>query len=132
MGIYEEYGGLIATLRSGGSTLQQIGERLGVTRERVRQVLREHFPDCSPPLGTREAARTLGMSEHNFRSAAKRLGIQPVGRSPGKIWWSPDVLRIIETAQDLVRCPVCGRPVPSRRRVCCSQGCLDEWRTPNK
>jgi len=132
VGIYEEYGDLIATFRSGGRTLQQIGDRLGVTREWVRQVLREHFPDCYMPPSTGEAARTLGISCHQFHSAAKRLGIQPVGRSRGRVWWSPDVPGIIQTAQGPVCCRICGGFLPSSRRVYSSEGCLSEGRRLNK
>ena len=128
MGIFEEYGDLIATLRSEGRTLQQIGDRLGVTRERVRQVLREHFPDCSPPPSTEEAARTLGMSYREFRSAAKRLGLQPVGRTRNRIWWSLDVLPIIQMAQEPMHCRICGQPLLSPRRVYCSAECYSQWR----
>jgi len=130
--IHEQHGDLIATLRSGGSTLQQIGDRLGVTRERVRQVLSEHFLDCSPPRSTKGAARTLGMSYHRFRSATKRLGIQPMGRSRGRVWWSQDVLRVIQTAQELVCCRICGGPLLSSRQVYCSEGCLNEGRSLNQ
>jgi hypothetical protein len=128
VGIYEEYGDLIATLRSEGRTLQQIGDRLGVTRERVRQVLREHFPNCSPPLSTEEAAKTLGMSYCQFRSAAKHLGIQPVSRTRNRIWWSLDVLPIVRAAQKPRSCRICGRPLPSPRHVYCSKQCLSQGR----
>ena len=128
MGIYEEHGDLIATLRSEGKTLQQIGDWLGVTRERVRQVLVEHFPDCSPPPSTEEAARTLGMSYRQFRSAAKRLGLQPVGRTRNRIWWSLDVLPIVQAAQKPQSCRICGRPLPSPRHVYCSKQCLGQGR----
>ena len=128
MGIYEEHGNLIAALRSEGRTLQQVGDRLGVTRERVRQVLREHFPDCTLPPSTEEAAKTLGMSHYRFRSAARRLGVQPMGRSRGRVWWSPDVLHIIQTSQEPARCCICGGLLPSGRRVYCSVDCLSEGR----
>jgi len=126
--VYKEHGGLIVTLRSEGRTLQEIGDRLGVTRERVRQVLRGHFPDCLPPPCTAEAAKTMGMSYWRFLSAAKRLGIQPTRRSRGRVWWSPDVLRIIQTAQEPVCCRICGGFLPSGRRVYCSEGCYGEGR----
>ena len=128
MGIYEKYGDTIATLRSEGRTLQQIGDRLGVTRERVRQVLREHFPDCYPPPSTEEAAKTLGMSYRQFRNAAKRLGIQPVGRTRNRIWWSLDALPVVRAAQKPRSCRICGRPLPSPRHVYCSEQCLGQGR----
>jgi len=131
-GIYEEYGDLIATLRREGRTLQQIGDRLGVTRERVRQVLREHFPDCQPPPSSQGAARTLGMSYHQFRSVAERLGIRPIGRSVGKIWRSPHVLGTIGMAQEGVRCRICGGSLPSTRRVYCSKSCYSAGKALNQ
>ena len=124
MGIYEEYGDLIATLRSEGKTLQQIGDQLGVTRERVRQVLSKHFPDCLPPPCTEGAAKTLGMSHRHFRSLAERLGIQPIARTPMRIRWSPDVLPAILMAYKLRSCRICGRHLPSTRRLYCCEECF--------
>ena len=83
LGINEKYGDLIVTLRSDGKTLQQIGNQLGVSRERVRQVLAKYWPGCRPPPSGEEAAKMLGMSYRQFRAAAKAVGVQPINRSPG-------------------------------------------------
>lgn len=41
--VWQVYNGEIFSLRRGGHTLQQIGDRVGVTRERIRQILNEHY-----------------------------------------------------------------------------------------
>ena len=125
-GIYQEYGDLIATLRSEGKTLQQIGDQLGVTRERVRQVLNKHFPECSSPPSTEDAAKMLGVSYRHFRNTAERLGIQPIARTRNRIRWSPDVLPAVWTAYKLRSCRICGRHLPSTRRFYCSEECVRE------
>ena len=125
-GVYQQYGNLIAALRSEGKTLQQIGDQLGVSRERVRQVLNEYFPECSTPPSTEEAARMLGMSCRRFRSTAERLGIQPIARSPGRIRWSHETLSAVRTAYKFRSCRICGRHVPANRRVYCSEECVRE------
>jgi len=125
-GIYQEYGDLIVALRSQGKTLQHIGDQLGVTRGRVRQVLRQHFPECSTPPSTEDAARMLGMSYRHFRSTAERLGIQPIARTRHRIRWPPDVLPDVWTAYKLRSCRICGRHLPSTRPVYCSEECVRE------
>jgi len=81
LGINERYGDLIVTLRSEGKTLQQIGDQLGVSRERVRQVLAKYWPGCRPPPSGEEAAKMLGMSYRQFRAAAKAV---PKQKAEGK------------------------------------------------
>ncbi len=129
VGIYQEYGDLIVALRSEGRTLQQIGDQLGVTRERVRQVLSKHYPDCSAPPSTEAAAKMVGMSYRRFRSIANRLGIQPIARTRTRIRWSPNVLPALLSADKPPSCRVCGRNVPPPRRVYCSEECVNEARS---
>lgn len=122
----EVYGDLIAALRSEGKTLQQIGNQFGVTRERVRQVLNKHSPNCWLPPSTEEAAKMLGMSYRRFRSTAERLDIQPVARTRQRIRWSPDVLPAVWAAYKLRSCRICGWHLPSTRSVYCSEECVRE------
>jgi len=126
VGIYEEYGDLIATLRSEGKTLQRIGNLLGVSRERVRQVLAKYWPGCRLPLSSEEAAKMLGMSYRQFRAAVKTVGVQPINRTPNSMRWAPDVLPLISMAQKPSNCYTCDRPLPSSRRVYCCELCYKE------
>ena len=126
MGIYEEYGDLIVTLRSDGKTLQQIGDLLGVSRERVRQVLAKYWPGCRPPPSGEEAAKMLGMSYRQFRAAVKTVGVQPINKTPNRMRWAPEVLPLISMAHKSSECYTCGQPLPSSRRVYCCQLCYKE------
>jgi len=126
VGIYEEYGDLIATLRSEGKTLQQIGDLLGVSRERVRQVLAKYWPGCRPPPSGEEAAKMLGMSYRQFRAAVRTVGVQPISRTRSRMRWAPDVLPLISMAQKSPNCYTCGWPLPSGRRVYCREQCYKE------
>jgi hypothetical protein len=132
VGIYQEYGDLIVALRGEGRTLQQIGDQLGVTRERVRQVLSKHYPDFSAPPSTEEAAKMLGMSYRHFRSVANRVGIQPIARTRNRIRWSPDELAAVSSADTPPDCRICGFRLPPTRRVYCSEECANEARRHRK
>ena len=46
-GIYTIFNGTIPALRSKGHTLQEIGDKCGVSRERIRQILNEYYPDST-------------------------------------------------------------------------------------
>ena len=122
----EVYGDLISALRSESKTLQQIGDRLGVTRERVRQVFNKHFPECSTPPSTEEAAKMLGMSYRRFHSTAERLSIQPVARTWQRMGLSPDVLPAVLEAYNLRSCRVCGWHLSSTCSVYCSEELVRE------
>jgi len=43
--IYIVFDGVIPELRASGYTLQEIGDKCGVTRERIRQILNQYYPD---------------------------------------------------------------------------------------
>jgi hypothetical protein len=56
--------GDIKRLREAGYSLQQIAEKRGVTRERIRQVINKYYPGTEPKtLKETEAARTFGVLE---------------------------------------------------------------------
>jgi len=121
----------IVALRNEGLLLWEIGERVGVTKERVRQILakaRAAGAGPKPPkqVVTRQASMMLGMSSEmrprSFRRLMAKLGISPVASKRGRLYWNVESLSNIEPP----RCVVCQSPVPLGRyirSVTCSPHC---------
>lgn len=118
-------------MRQSGITLDQIGNRFGITRERVRQLLAERYGSTRVRelLTATELARLAGCTWKYIDKLKQRGIIQPaevVGH--GRTLWKPQSIAIVIEYIDQHRCPVCHRPVPSNRQVYCSRGCYLEAR----
>ena len=121
----------IVSLRDEGLLLWEIADRMGVTKERVRQILAKAKAmgmgsDMPKRVVTRRASILLGMSAemrpNSFRTLMARFGVSPVANKRGRLYWDVDSLRSIQTP----KCAVCGSPIPlSRytRSVTCSRRC---------
>lgn len=72
-------------MRKTGLTLQAIAHRVGLSKERVRQILKGHQPPVKPPmelkamLNVREAAQLLGIHVNTVRRWTQK-GLLPVYR----------------------------------------------------
>jgi ribosomal protein S14 len=124
-GVYTVYNGMIPKMRTNGSTLQEIGNRCGVTRERIRQVLNKYYPDNlhASAFTTEHLARELEISRYCVRSLCNQLGIKPLRapREHGKlVLWDKKALPKLRIAHT---CQICGKPIPKGRRYYCSQQC---------
>jgi predicted nucleic acid-binding Zn ribbon protein len=116
-------------MRQSGATLDQVGSCFGITRERVRWLLTEHYGSTKVQnlLTATELARLAGCS-YSYIDKLKRRGvIQPAmvvghGRT---LWDRESVVAVIEYI-DRDRCPVCQQPVPGNRQVYCSRECYLE------
>ena len=121
----------VVALRDGGLLLREIAEQVGVTKERVRQILEKASalgvgPKAPKQVVTRRASIMLGMSPEMRSGSFKRLmakfGINPVANKRGRLYWNVESLLNIEPAE----CVVCQSPIPlSRytRSVTCSHRC---------
>ena len=121
----------IVALRGDGLLLWEIAERIGVTKERIRQILveaRAKGREPAPPhqVVTRRALMLMGMSPEtrpsSFQRLMARFGITPVVKKRGRLYWN--VERLLNIAPP--RCVVCQSPIPlSRytRSVTCSHQC---------
>ena len=121
----------IVQLRDDGLLLWEIAERVGVTKERVRQILAKAKcmgagPGPPSQVVTRQASILLGLSAEmrpgSFQRLMVKFGIEPVASKRGRLYWSVDSLRRIRAP----KCEVCGSPIPlSRcaRSVTCSRTC---------
>ena len=121
----------IVRLRDDGLLLWEIAERVGVTKERVRQILAKAGAMGAGPrppvqVVTRQASMLLGLSAEmrpgSFQRLMTKFGIEPVANKRGRLYWRVSSLRGIKAP----KCQVCGSPIPlSRysRSVTCSRGC---------
>lgn len=123
---------LIYQMRRAGAPMREIAEKVGVSKERVRQIL----------------ARNLGSTEHEWLSTLQLCAMTGVPRNrvlelheqgviaPASTWgagkrqyllWSKTVVVTIEqyyTTHHL--CHVCQAPLPKNRVQFCSDGCRQE------
>lgn len=133
MGVIELYNRLIPTLRQQGYSLAEIGERVGVSRERIRQILKQYYPESLYPstLKTKEVNQLTGISEAKLRRWAKRMGLRRISLNPRTyyIWTVED---IAEANQELKKlCPICGMGISEKRIKYCSDICTKKGKYKN-
>ena len=79
--VWESHGLQIVEMRRSGYTLQEIGDYVGVTRERVRQILQEHHVKAEVGLLVEtDAAKVLGCSIDRLRKLRKQGILNPMHR----------------------------------------------------
>ena len=126
------YPNIAYTMRRSGATLQQIGEKIGRTKERVRQILLEKYRSAGHELiSTEQLRRRLGLS----RPRVMKLYHDNI-IAPRREWetngtyfllWSPDAVKKARSYLTAgVLCKICNRPVPKGRRIYCSDECYCE------
>jgi len=115
-------------MRQSGASLQQIGSRFGISRERVRRLLVEHYGSTriQELLTVAELSRLAGCSLGYIFKLRQQGIITPAIIGPGRALWLPEAVAAITTYIDRHRCRVCHRPLPSSRQTYCSQGCSIE------
>jgi len=120
----------IVQLRAEGHSLAYIGNVFGITRERVRQLIKENSPHLqsvpSTLLTAPQVARQLGITLPTLYSLVRRRGIKPTlwEHVSGRMLWDAEAIRRLELA--LPKCRICGAPVPSYRFRYCSEECCLE------
>ena len=118
-------------MRQSGATLEQVGSRFGITRQRVRQLMVKHYGSTRVHelLTTTELCRLAGCTWKYIKKLRLRHVIQPakvIGH--GRTLWKPETVAAVIIYIDRHRCPVCQQPVPSNRIVYCSRQCYLEAR----
>jgi len=127
----------IARLRAEGHSLAYIGKALGISRQRVWQLIKEHSPHLrlapSTLISTPEAARQLGVTVDRLRRDISRRGIKPMVRDTvkGPMLWDAEAIQRLKFA--LSRCWICGAPVgPGRQRYCSEKCRLESMKYRNR
>uniref|UniRef100_A0A6M3J9C9 Putative DNA binding, helix-turn-helix domain containing protein n=1 Tax=viral metagenome TaxID=1070528 RepID=A0A6M3J9C9_9ZZZZ len=107
-GVRFEHGALILSMREAGHTLQQIADVVGVSRERIRQILRDYYPEvCPRGVSEESVAELLGCSSSVLYRLRKEGLINP-GRFGSLFRYSADD---VEKARSLLNkrlCLACG------------------------
>lgn len=119
---WEVYDGHIKERRDTGATLQQIADEVGRTRERVRQILVEHYGTADIQgqlLTTTQLAKLAGCSQ-NFVATLRREGII------SRVAWGRWSLETLDIILERRRCKMCGSPRSKGRLVYCSEPCQIE------
>ena len=116
-----QYNGLIKDMRESGLTLQSIGNHIGRTRERVRQILNEFYPDTQRPKTENQVACLLGSSNTALRKLRGKNILNPKHIGHCYIYDEKD----IELAHQLLskHCLICGKLFVSPRLRFCSLQC---------
>lgn len=116
----------IYQMRQSGATLQQIANRCGISRERVRRLLIKYYGSTRIQdfLTMTELAHLAGCTQRYIYKLEQRGTIKPakvIGR--GRTLWDAETAATITLFIDSHRCRVCNEPVPSNRQVYCSRAC---------
>jgi len=115
---WEVYGGYLKQHRDAGSSLRQIGNEVGRSKQRIHEILVKHYgtADSEGTLSTSQLLEQVGCSVYTLRNLRKEGIISQV--SKGR--WKPETLDII---LELRKCKMCGKPVGKQRRTYCSAAC---------
>ena len=127
--VFQLYNDQILNMRKEGKTLQEIGDTVGVTRERVRQILKARWPEkghIKIPTTT-TCAKMLGTSPPRFEKIAKEMGYVFKQFYVYHIW-TPEALEAVKTYLRDRKCRICGKNLYLNERVYCSMKCLIESR----
>lgn len=122
---WDTYNGYIADKRKAGATLEEIGKEVGVTRERVRQILMEHYgtTKMTPFLTSEQLSQLVNLTRDTITEYRRRGIIKPVNSSPRRPLYGMDALKAIS---DHRRCRICGEPILTKCCAYCSPECLKE------
>jgi hypothetical protein len=123
---------VIYAMRRSGATLQQIASRAGKTKERIRQILVQHYGSTKHKLmSTEQLRKYLGFSRYRVVELYNDNVI-----APAREWETSGgrhLLLFPDTVEQITRylsshklCKVCGNPIPVGRRVYCSEECYKE------
>jgi len=127
-----DIGATIYNMRQSGATLQQIADRIGRTKERVRQILVKNYGSTKHDLiSTEQLCEILGLSRNRIVELYEGGVISPV-----KEWntdgghyllWPPASVEQINIYYETHRsCKICHHPITKGRLVYCSEQCCRE------
>lgn len=111
--------GQIITERQKGKPLEQVGAEFGVSGERIRQVLKEHYGTTKTALLIEaEVARELGVTPFLLARIRKRGIVKPQHFGVRYFYSEQDVEEVKRYIQEHRVCPICGGPKNTTSRAC--------------
>jgi len=123
---------VVLAMRRSGATLQQIADKIGKTRERVRQILVKNFDSTEHELiSTNQLCERLAISRTRLFELYGARVITPKRKwNTNCSWrylWAKDTVEQVNTyLNTYLRCKWCNRPIPRNRRAFCSNECYAE------
>jgi len=116
-------------MRQSGSTLQQIANYFGVSREGIRQALVKRYGSSGLPglLTMAQVSRLTGYKRSDVGKLKRRGIIKParvVGN--GRTLWTEDTVDLIKQYMGSRFCRVCGKSLPEGHWMFCSRPCRIE------
>lgn len=119
-------------MRQSGATLQQIADKIGRTRERVRQILvRKYGSTKNKLISTEQLCKLLGLPRNRVMGLYRDGIITPAREWDTRIGhfilWHPATWgQIIYYYKTNRLCKMCNSYIPKGRRYYCSKQCYEE------
>lgn len=125
-GVWDTYNGYLADRREAGATLEEIGKEVGISRERVRQILVRHYgtTEMTSLLTAGQLGRVVNLSKSTISRYHRSGVIKSANDNPQyPLYDGADAIVAILTFR---RCKVCSKPLPVRKTSYCSPKCIEE------
>jgi len=122
----------VYNMRQSGATLQQIADKIGKTKERVRQILVQNYGSTRHQLiSTEQLCRLSGLPRNQIVQLHQDGVIIPAvewnaGSRCYLLWSAATVEQVISYYKVHRLCKMCHCPVPKGRRTFCSEQCCKE------
>ena len=131
LGVHDIYGGQIAEWRKQGETLQMIGDKTGVCRERIRQILNQHYHGTvSNYFKECEVAKILEISVARVANLRLKGLVHPLRIG---LFWLYDIAQIKKLIILITHyCKNCGVQLSGQRRIWCEKCYAEFYRNQYK
>ena len=123
---------IVYEMRRSGSSMREIAEKIGRSKERVRQILSTGLGTTNHDLlSTLQLCNQSGLPRNRIIEMYQDGVISRVNKwDAGKrdyLLWSPETVLTISTYYQTHRlCKVCNKPLPKNRILFCSDDCRHE------
>ncbi len=116
-GIRDIYNGTIPNMRKEGYTLQEIGNTMGVTRERIRQILARFYGNAKTDLLPEgRVAKIIGCNSHRLEKLRKQGVLTPRHTSYDWLYSKEEIEKAISLLQGKL-CVYCNQPIPLKKHL---------------
>ena len=123
---------VIFEMRKSGSPMREIAEKVGISKERVRQILSRNLGTTKHEwLSTLQLCNETGLPRNRIIELQEKGIVSPSSRwGAGKrhyFLWNADSVKIIaDYYNNNHLCRVCNKPLPKNRIAFCSDECRQE------